>query len=158
MLVSFAIVFFILVKFGFPIITRMVDKRQDGIDRALEEAMEAKAIIANLKTQGDQIINTAREQSQDILNTASQIRSRMLEQARLDARQEGEKLLDQTRRQVERERKTALQDIRTEVARLSVDVAEKILRHELDSSDKQMQLVSRLIDETVAEKKQENRE
>ncbi|MBQ6799882.1 MAG: F0F1 ATP synthase subunit B [Bacteroidaceae bacterium] len=147
MLLSFGIVFFVLAKWGFPVITRMVDDRKRFIDQSLEAAREANAKLEGIKAEGEALLAQAREEQRLILKDATNTRDRIIEEAREKARTEGALMLEEARQQIQHEKEVAIRDIRRQTAELAVEVAEKIMRTNLASERQQMDLVERLLDE-----------
>ena len=147
MLLSFGIVFFVLAKFGFPVITKMVDERKQYIDHSLVIAKEANEQLANIKAEGESILTKANEEQMRILKEATEARERIVRDAKEQARIEGDKMLAEARRQIQAEKEDAIRDIRRQVAILSVDIAEKVLRKNLDTDKEQMQMIDRMLDE-----------
>ena len=147
MTVIFAVVFFILAKFGFPVITGMVEKRSDRIEESLRKADEAEKAIAEMAERREQIISEAKAEEAKILRDAAATSDSIVAKAKDKAREEAEKVLEQTRIEIAAEKESALRDIRRLVARLSVEVSEKVLRADLDDDKKQGAYLDRLIDE-----------
>ena len=147
MLLSFGIVCFVLAKFGFPIITKMVDERKQYIDHSLIVAKEANEQLANIKADGESILPKANEEQMRILKEAAEARERIVREAKEQARMEGEKMLAEERRQIQVEKEDAIRDIRRLVAVLSVDIAEKVLRKNLNTDKEQMLMIDRMLDE-----------
>ena len=147
MLLSFGIVFFVLAKWGFPVITRMVDDRKRFIDQSLEAAREANAKLEGITAEGEALLAQAREEQRLILKDATNTRDRIIEEAREKARTEGALMLEEARQQIQHEKEMAIRDIRRQTAELAVEVAEKIMRTNLASERQQMDLVERLLDE-----------
>lgn len=152
MLLSFGIVFFLLAKFGFPVITKMVEERKEYIDHSLEVAREANRQLEHIKAESDTIMAKAHEEQQRILNEAAVTRDRIIKEAKAQAEAEAQKQLDKVKAQIELEKQSAIRDIRRQVAVLSVDIAEKVLRKNLDEEHKQMDLIDRLLDEMTVSK------
>ena len=150
MVIVFGIVFVILAKYGFPVITRMVDERKQYIDKSLLAAREANEQLANLKA--EMILAKAHEEQARILNEAVATRERILKEAKTQAQVEGQKLLDEAKKQIQAEKDSAISDIRRQVAVLSVDIAEKVLRKNLDDEKEQMEMIDRLLDELTVSK------
>ena len=128
MLLSFLVVFVVLAKFGFPAIVNMVDERNKYIDDSLRKAHEAQERLANIEKEGESILQEAREKQAQILKEAAESRDAIVEQAQQKARAEGARLLDEAKVAIEQEKKAAIADIRQQVATLSVEIAEKVLR------------------------------
>ena len=152
MLLSFGIVFAVLAKFGFPIITKMVEDRNAYIEKSLDAAKEANKQLAQIKEQSEAILASAREEQVKILKDAESTRTRIVNESKELARAEGLKELDELRKQIKREKEDAIKDIRRQVADLSVDIAEKVIRNNLNSNSEQMAMIDRLIDEGMVSK------
>ncbi len=152
MLISFGIVFAILAKFGFPIITKMVEERKVYIEKSLDAAREANEQLAKVKAEGETILAAAQKEQVKILAEAANTRDRIVTEARELARVEGAKELEVIRKQIQTEHEEAIYDIRRQVAILSVAIAEKVLRNNLDNQSEQMKLIDRLLDEAMVSK------
>ena len=153
MLLAFGVVFLVLYKYGFPVITSMIDARKQYIDDALNEAKEAKAKLAGIEEECNGLINEARENQAKILREAVAAKEQIIAEARDKAAAETEMMISEAKKQIERERDEALNSIRTEVAKLSVAIAEKIVRKELEGGDRQLRYIDELVDETMNERK-----
>lgn len=147
MTIIFAIVFVLLAKFGFPVITGMVEKRTKRIDDAIGAAREAEARLQGLAAEQERLINDARAEQDRILKEAAQEREKMILEAQEKARAEAGKIMEETRKRIKEEKEAALRDIRREVAVLSISIAEKVVRKELSTDKGQMELVDKMLDE-----------
>ena len=152
MLLAFLVVFGVLAEFGFPAIVNMVDERNKYIDESLRKAHEAQERLANIEKEGESILQEAREKQAQILKEAAQTRDAMVEQAQEKARKEGARLMEEAKVAIEQEKKAAIADIRQQVAALSVDIAEKVLKQNLKDDKSQMDLIDRMLDEVSANK------
>ena len=150
MSITFLVVFFLLWKFGFPVITGMVKERQAFIDESLKKAHEANERLANIQKEGESILQEAREKQAQILKEAAETRDAIVEQAQTKARSEGARLLDEAKTAIEQEKKAAIADIRQQVATLSVEIAEKVLKQNLKDDKSQMDLIDRMLDDVSA--------
>ncbi|MBR3883839.1 MAG: F0F1 ATP synthase subunit B [Bacteroidaceae bacterium] len=150
MLIVFGVVFFILAKYGFPVIIDMIDERKKLIDESVQNAKEANEKLAAINAESEAILRNAHEEQAKILREAANTRDELIKEARKKAEFEGEKMLAETRHIIEMEKEDAIRDIRRQVAILSVDIAEKILRRELSSETKQHSVIEELIDEDIA--------
>ena len=121
MLLAFLVVFFVLAKFGFPAITVMVEKRKNYIDESLKKAHEASLKLENIKQESEAILQEAREESARIISEA--------------------------KAEIEAHKQAAISDIRKQVAILSVEVSEKILRKNLDTDKAQMDYIDLMLNE-----------
>lgn len=147
MTIIFVIVFFVLAKFGFPVITGMVEKRTKRIDDAIGAAREAESKLMGLASQQEKMIEEARAEHDRILKEAAAERDRLIAAAQEQARDEAGKIMEETRERIRQEKEAALRDIRREVAVLSVSIAEKVVRKELSTDAGQLELVDRIFDE-----------
>ena len=152
MLVAFLVVFLLLAKFGFPVITKSVEERKNFIDESLRKAHEAQERLANIEKEGESILQEAREKQTQILREAAQTRDAIVEQAQEKARQEGSRLLDEAKTAIAQEKNAAIADIRRQVAALSVDIAGKVLRENLKDDKSQMDLIDRMLDDVSSNK------
>ena len=148
MVLIFGIVFLILAKWGFPAITGMVDKRNEHISESLRLADEASARMSRLAEEQEKLIAQTRQEQGRILKEAAQARSEILAQAKADAQAQTAEMVEKAREQIASEREQALRDIRRQVALLSVDVAEKVLRARLESGQEQQALIERYVNES----------
>ena len=152
MLVAFLVVFLLLAKFGFPVITGMVEERKNFIDESLRKAHEAQERLANIEKEGESILQEAREKQAQILKEAAETRDAIVEKAQVKARAEGARLLEDARVAIEQEKKAAIADIRAQVATLSVEIAEKVLKQNLKDDKSQMDLIDRMLDDVSTDK------
>ena len=152
MFVAFLVVFLLLAKFGFPVITGMVEERKNFIDESLRKAHEAQERLANIEKEGESILQEAREKQAQILREAAETRDAIVEQAQEKARTEGARLLDDAKIAIEQEKKAAISDIRSQVAALSIEIAEKVLKQNLKDEQSQMDLIDRMLDDISANK------
>ena len=152
MTVVFLVVLFILWRYGFPVIVKMVEERKAFIDESLKKAHEANERLANIQKEGESILQEAREKQAQILREAAETRDAIVEKAQDKARSEGARLLDEAKAAIEQEKKAAIADIRQQVAALSVEIAEKVLRQNLKDDKSQMDLIDRMLDEVSANK------
>ena len=149
MTVVFLVVLFILWKYGFPVIVKMVDERKAFIDESLKKAHEANERLANIQKEGESILQEAREKQAQILKEAAETRDAIVEKAQDKARSEGARLLEEAKAAIEQEKKAAIADIREQVATLSVEIAEKVLKQNLKDDKSQMDLIDRMLDDVA---------
>ena len=150
MTIVFLVVFFILWRWGFPSIIKMVNERKNYIDESLAKAEEANLRLANIQKQGEELLMEAREKQAQILREASQTRDSIVEQAQEKAHEESARILSEAKAEIENQKQAAIRDIRSQVAELSVQIAEKILRKQLTTSAEQAQLIDSLLDEVAS--------
>lgn len=152
MLLAFVIVFIILAKFGFPVITKMVEDRKNYIDESLKKAREANEKLANIKSESELIMRQAREKQAEILKEAMATRDNIIKEARDKADIESKKIIESAKEQIKVEKDLAIRDIRSQIINLSTQVSEKVLRRELDDNNKQLSYIDSLLDEIEAVK------
>lgn len=147
MTIIFAIVFFILARFGFPVITGMVEKRSKRINDSLEAARIAEEALERLSQEKERILSDTKMEQDKLMKEAAAERDRMIEHAQSQARAEADKILFEAREQLRQEKEAALRDIRKEVAIVSMAIAEKVVRKDLSSDDGQKELLDTLVNE-----------
>lgn len=147
MAIVFLVVLGILWKFGFPVIVKMVNNRKAYIDESLRKAHEANEKLANIKAESEAILREAREKQAQILKEAAATRDAIVEKAQDKAHEEGNRLLSEAKIEIENQKRAAISDIRKQVATLSVEIAEKVLREKLGGDKAQMDLIDRMLDE-----------
>ena len=153
MTIIFAIVFFILAKFGFPIITGMVEKRSKRINDSLEAARIAEDALANLQQEQERLVSVTRAEQARLMQEAAAERDSMIAQAQEQARAEAQKIMDDARVRINEEMEAAMKEIRNEVAKVSLAIAEKVVRKELSSDASQKQLIDELTSHCHSEHK-----
>ena len=153
MLIAFGVVFFILYKFGFPVITSMIDERKKFIDDALQNAKEANEKLAGIEKQSRLILEKANAEQVKILREAVAVRENIIKEAQEKAEMESGKIIASAREQINLEKEEALRDIRAQVAELSILIAEKIIRKELTDDKARDKYMDTLIDEAFSTEK-----
>lgn len=149
MFTTFLVVLVVVGKFGFPAIVKMVEERKAYIDESLNKAREANEKLANIQAESEQILKKAREQQAQILKEAMATRDNIVKDAQIKAQVEGQRILDEAKDLIRVEKENALKDIREQVADLSIQIAEKMLRKELKKSSEQTEMIDRLLNEIV---------
>jgi len=147
MLVSFLIVLFILKKFAWKPILNMLHEREENIEQALKMADKVKAEMEKLKADNERIISEAFAERDKIFSDAQKIKEKIVGEAREQAVREKDKILNDARLTIETEKNAAIREIRNTAADLSLQIAEKLIRHELSNNQKQKELVEVLMKE-----------
>ena len=147
MLVVFLLVLFVLAKFAFPVISKSLSERELRINNALKVADEAEAKLAHVEEERRKILAEAKEAQQEAINEVKAQKKQWLETARAEAQAEANKIVAEARASIEAEKQQALKEVRNEVAKLSVEIAGKVLRHDLESDEAQMALVNKIMEE-----------
>ena len=151
MLLAFSVVFFVLYKYGFPIITSMIEARKQYIDEALKGAKEANEKIADIERQCNSLLEEARQRQVEILREATAAREQIIKEAHEKAEAESVKIVTAAKQEIEQQREDAMNAVRDEAAKIAVAVAEKILRRELAGEQRQQEYIEKLVDETKGE-------
>ena len=147
MVVIFGIVFFLLAKFGFPIITDGLRKRNARIQKSLDDAREIETRMAAWKKEQAEMLEQTRKEQSAILREATDAKNRIVADAKAQAQEEADKILSKARTEIAAEKAAALTDVRREVAVLGVQIAEKILRKELSDDDKRADFLNSMVEE-----------
>lgn len=147
MTISFGIVVFILTKYGFPIILKMVDDRNAYIEESLIMAEKARYELESVKQESEAILTSARKEQTEILKEAKRSQKALLLDAQEKAQAKTEKMIREAHVQINADKEEALRDIRRQIANLSVDIASKVLRLKLEKEPEQMDMIGRLINE-----------
>ena len=147
MLLAFLIVFFLMAKYGFPIITKMVEDRKNYIDESLQKAHEANERLAGIQQESELLLAEARAKQAEILAQAKATGDSIVSEARNKAQADGAKLLQEAKAQIAAEKENALRDSRQTVADLSIVIAEKVVRQKLANNDEQQALIEQMLNE-----------
>lgn len=146
-LVSFGILFFVLKKFAWKPIVGTVTTREKSIREALAAAEEAKLEMQNLKADNERILQEARAEREGMMKEAREIKAKMISDAKEDAKTQADKMIINAQAAIQNEKKVALAELKSTVAELSLQIAEKVVRSELSNKDKQLKLVEDMLDD-----------
>lgn len=144
---TFLILLVILKKVAWKPILNAVKEREESIENALQAADKAKQEMASLQASNEALLKEAREERDNLLKEAKDVRDNLIAEAKVKAKEEADKIMSSARESIETEKNAAMAEIRNQVAELSLAVAEKILRENLSSDEKQKDLVNKYIDE-----------
>jgi F-type H+-transporting ATPase subunit b len=147
MVIIFGILLFILKKFAWKPILKALKDRETSIANALSSADRAREEVKGLKADHEKIIAEARQEKDSILKEARDIKDKFLAEAKEQASREGQKIVENARRQVEAEKKAAVNEMKKQVAELSVLIAEKVIRKELKDKKTQEDMVKNLLED-----------
>lgn len=147
MFIIFGIVLFILRKFAWRPILNALKDREESIANALNSAEEAKKQVAGLRAENENIMAEARREKGLILKEAKEIKDKIIAEAKEKAIMETQKAIESARIQIQNEKNNAINDIKIQVAELSVMIAEKVIKKELSNKAEQEKLMDGLIDE-----------
>lgn len=147
MCVSFGIIFFILKKFAWKPILKALHDREESIQNALDSADKAKEEMKALQANNEKILQEARAERDALMKEAREIKESIIAEAKEKAKTEAEKMTAIARQNIQNEKMAAITELKNQVATLSLEIAEKILKEELSSTDKQKTLVKALLDD-----------
>ena len=139
---------FLLKKYAWKPILSAVNEREASIKDALEAAKEARSEMESLQSDNQRILKEARAQKETLLKEARTIRSEMINTAKGEAQSEANKILSQAQEAIQNEKRTAVNELKDHVSSIALDIATKVLQNELESKEKQMQLVSKLLQDS----------
>ncbi|HBL74896.1 MAG: ATP synthase F0 subunit B [Bacteroidetes bacterium GWF2_42_66] len=145
MAISFTIVFLILKKFAWKPIINALKDREDSITEALNSAQKARKDVEGLKADNEKIIAEARREKDLILKEARDIKEKIVAEAKTQANAETQKSIETARLIIQNEKTAAINEIKQQVAELSVSIAEKVLQKELKDKKEQEALVDNLL-------------
>jgi F-type H+-transporting ATPase subunit b len=148
-LVTFLIVLFLLTKFAWKPIMNALRERETSIENALSAAEKAKLEMQGLKAENEKLLAEARLERDKILKEASDAGNALVENARNKANEEGSRMIAQAREAIENEKRAAITEVKNMAAALSVDIAERILRKELNDPQAQQALAQDYIREVT---------
>lgn len=143
----FGILLFLLKKFAWKPITNAVKTREDSIRSALVAADTAKEEMAKLQADNEKILKEARGERDSLMKEAREVKEKIITEAKQKAEVEAKKMIESARVNIESEKASAIADIKKQVAQLSVEIAESILREELKEEGKRKELVDKLLDD-----------
>ncbi|MEM8999156.1 MAG: F0F1 ATP synthase subunit B [Bacteroidota bacterium] len=141
----FGLLLFLLWKFAWKPILKAVNDREEGIKNALDAADEAKKEMQNVTADSEKLLKEARAEREAMLKEAREIKDRIVSDAKAQAQIEGDKLVKQAQATIESEKKAAVADIKAQVANLSIEIAEKVIKEELSDKKKQQKLVDDML-------------
>ena len=143
--ISFVILFFILKKFAWKPIVKTVNDRENSIKEALASADVAKREMQNLTADNEKLLKEARVERDALMKEARELKTKLIANAKEEAKVEGAKMIASAQTAIQSEKKAAIAEIKTQVASLSIEIAEKVVIEELSDKDKQLKLVSDLL-------------
>ncbi|MBS9773912.1 MAG: F0F1 ATP synthase subunit B [Tenacibaculum sp.] len=145
--VIFTILIFLMAKFAWKPILNAINEREEGIQNALNEAEKARKEMQNLQADNERLLKEARAERDTMLKEAREMREKMLEEAKEEAQEEATRMIKKAKEAIEQEKQVAVADLKKQVAGISIQIAEKVVKKELASPNDQEQLVNGLLDE-----------
>lgn len=145
--IVFCILLFLLAKFAWKPILGMVNEREQKIANSLEQAEKAQVELQALKAQNEDLLKEARAERDAMIKDAKSTAAKMVDDAKLAAKEEGMKIMEAARQAVQAEKVAAIAELKSQMAAFSIEIAEKIVRGELASSEKQKALAEKLVED-----------
>ncbi|MCX6273132.1 MAG: F0F1 ATP synthase subunit B [Bacteroidetes bacterium] len=146
MTLSFGAVLFLLGKFAWKPIMKALREREESIDGALHAADKAREEMETLKFSNEQLLREAKEERDLLMRDARKVRETILEEAKEKAREEANRIIEGAKASIEYEKMAAMTDLKNQLAQLSIEIAEKILKEELAKGNKQEEFLKGLLD------------
>ncbi len=145
MALVFGILIFVLGKFAWKPILKSLHERENAIEKSIKAAEIAKGEMEKLKFDNEQLLKQAKEERDDILREGRKVKDKIIEDARSRASQEADKIVESAKERIEYEKLAAMTDLKNQIAEISIEIAEKILKEELSSDSKQKDYIEKLI-------------
>jgi len=145
--ITFILLLVLLGKYAWKPILTAIKTREEGIEKALASAQSALNDMRELQSNNEKILNKAREERDVLLKEARETKDAILSEAKSKATKETERILAGAREQILNEKNAAIADLKSQVANLSIEIAEKILKSDLSNDEKQKALISNLMKE-----------
>jgi F-type H+-transporting ATPase subunit b len=147
MLVSFSLVLFVLGKYAWGPIMKGIHQREDSIEKALEAANEAKKEMLQLKAGNEQLLRDAKDERDALMRDARKVKEAILEEARQKAGEESARIIENARENIQFEKMAAINDLKNQIASISIEIAEKLIGKELENKKSQQELTEKLLKE-----------
>lgn len=147
MLITFSVLFFVLWKFGWPVMIKMMKDREENIKQSLEAADRAKIEMQQLQCNNELLLKQAQEERDEMLKETKALKEKMLEEAKLNAQQEAQRIIMDAREAINYEKLHAMTELKNQIANLSIEIAEDLLKHELSDKQKSNEIIENRISE-----------
>jgi len=147
MTLSFLIVLFILKKFAWKPIMKSLHERENTIDEALHAADRAREDMKKLKFDNEELLKQAKEERDEILKAARKVKDSIIEESKIKANDEANRIIESAKEAIKNEKLAAITDLKNQLATLSIDIAEKLIKEELSTNIKQQDYIKKLVDE-----------
>ncbi len=145
MFLTFAILLFILGKFGWPVIMKMMKEREENIKHSLEAADRAKEEMKQLQCSNEQLLKQAQEERDEMLHQTKLLKEQIISEAKLQAQSEAQRIILAAKEEINYEKLHAMTELKNEIANLSIEIAEDLLKHELSDKKKSNEIIEERI-------------
>jgi F-type H+-transporting ATPase subunit b len=143
LLVSFGILAFILMKWGWPMILKALKSREEAIAASLNEAAKAREEMKTLVAHNEELLRQAKMERDEMLRNARLASEQIVEEARGKATAEADRIVEAARENIEYEKMKAMTELKNQIANLSIEIAEKLIRAELSDKPKADALIQK---------------
>jgi len=147
MLVSFSLVLFVLGKYAWGPIMKGIHQREDTIEKALEAANEAKKEMLQLKAGNEQLLRDAKDERDALMRDARKVKEAILDEARDKANEAAARIMENARENIQFEKMAAINELKNQIATISIEIAEKVIGKELENKKAQQELTEKLLKE-----------
>jgi F-type H+-transporting ATPase subunit b len=146
-LLAFIIVFYILKKYAWPPIVKGLREREESIANSLATAERVKAEMAQLQSENEALLAKAREERGQMLKEARETKEKIINEAKEQAKVEANKIINEAQQAIQAQKMAAITDVKNQVGKMVIEVAEKVLRKELADKKAQEELIKGLVDD-----------
>jgi len=147
MTLAFAIILWVLAKFAWKPILKALNNRENSIDNALHAADQAREEMKALKSKHEELLIQAKDERDGILREARNVKEKIIEESKLEAQEEANRIIENAKESIHYEKMAAITDLKNQLAHLSIEIAEKLLKEELSTDKKQKELITKFVDE-----------
>ncbi|MCF2876087.1 MULTISPECIES: F0F1 ATP synthase subunit B [unclassified Tenacibaculum] len=148
-LVVLGILLFLLAKFAWKPILSSLDEREEGIQNALDEAENARKEMQNLQADNEKMIKEARAERDAMMKDAREIKDNIIAEAKEEASEQAAIMIENAKATIKQEQQAAIAELKKNVAELSINIAQQVVRKELTSQDDQLKLVEGMLEEVT---------
>jgi len=147
MLVSFSLVMYVLAKYAWKPIMKGIHQREETIEKSLEAANDAKKEMLQLKAGNEQLLRDAKDERDALMRDARKVKESILDEARVKANEESARILENARESIQFEKMAAINELKNQIATISIEIAEKLIGKELENKKQQQELTEKLLKE-----------
>lgn len=143
------ILIFLMMKFAWKPILSSLNDREEGIQNALDQAENARKEMQNLQADNDRLLKEARAERDAMMKDAREIKENILAEAKEEAQEQTTLMIEKAKATIKQEQQSAIAELKKNVADLSIDIAQQLVRKELTSNDEQLKLVEGMLKEVT---------
>ncbi|TBW27765.1 F0F1 ATP synthase subunit B [Gramella sp. KN1008] len=143
--IVFLVLLFLMAKFAWKPILNSIRNREQSINDALASAENARKEMQNLKADNDKLLKEARAERDAILKEARELKEKTIADASEEAKAKADKIVADAKRSIELEKQSAMAELKNQVAELSVEIAEKVVRKELSDKEEQHRMIEKIL-------------